>query len=254
MLVAGALGLAGSTGCEVATYEPDHVVTGTSADGSLAAAVAQFCTLLGTLNPNDPTPLADGRRQINWDGVPDAQSVPFPFSADFFNGTVSPRARGVEFATDGTGFRVSAGPGNPSLAPTLFGEIDPSYPSEFGTFSAEKLFTASGSNELSVWFFLAGSTTPAVTRGFGAIFADVDDSANAWISFRSGDGSDLGAWHAPAAPGQKGLSFVGTTFSEAIIGEVIVHAGDAALGSGVVEPAHDVVALDDFIYGEPQPR
>jgi len=156
-MLGAAMGLLGSTGCDPAVLlAPDHVFAGTTADGSLATAVGDFCTALGTLNPNDPTPFADGRRQINWDGVPDAQSAPFGFPGDFFNGTASPRARGVVFATDGAGFRVSAGPGNPSAAPILFGDIDPTYPAQFGTFSAEKLFTASGSNELTVHFFVAG--------------------------------------------------------------------------------------------------
>jgi len=48
------------------------------------------------------------RREINWDGVPDAQADPNPFSANFFN-VNSPR--GVVFNTPGTGFLVSANAG-----------------------------------------------------------------------------------------------------------------------------------------------
>src|SRR3954454_6759684 len=41
------------------------------------------------------------RREINWDGVPDAQADPASLNGNFFN-TNSPR--GVVFATPGSGF------------------------------------------------------------------------------------------------------------------------------------------------------
>ena len=45
------------------------------------------------------------RREINWDGVPDANADANPLPANFFN-VNSPR--GVVFSTPGTGFLVSA--------------------------------------------------------------------------------------------------------------------------------------------------
>src|SRR5262245_19777630 len=44
------------------------------------------------------------RREINWDGVPDAAAAPNNMPADFFN-VNSPR--GAVFSTPGTGFQVS---------------------------------------------------------------------------------------------------------------------------------------------------
>src|SRR3954470_4276324 len=89
------------------------------------------------------------RREINWDGVPDIFSDPNALPANFFN-VNSPR--GVVFSTPGTGFLVSANAGG--ATPILFG-----FPSDFQTFSAQKLFTAVNSNITDVQFFLPGTNT-----------------------------------------------------------------------------------------------
>src|SRR2546423_7222087 len=65
------------------------------------------------------------RREINWDGVPDALSAPSLLPANFFN-VNSPR--GVVFSTPGTGFEVSA---NAGIAPVDFGNINGTYPGNF---------------------------------------------------------------------------------------------------------------------------
>src|SRR5678809_1579771 len=69
------------------------------------------------------------RREINWDGVPDAFSAPNNLPANFFN-LNSPR--GVVFSTPGTGFQVSA---NAGVAPIDFGNINATYPGTFAPFS-----------------------------------------------------------------------------------------------------------------------
>ena len=84
------------------------------------------------------------RREINWDGVPDALSAPNLLPANFFN-VNSPR--GVIFATPGTGFQVSA---NAGVAPIQFDNIDPTYSATFEPFSSQRLFTSLGSNILDV--------------------------------------------------------------------------------------------------------
>src|SRR5437899_10164286 len=105
------------------------------APGDIQSTVDAYRTSLGTLNPNVVGSFGSGRREINWDGVPDALSAPNNLPANFFN-VNSPR--GVVFATPGTGFQVSA---NAGVVPVEFGNVDPSYPSTFAAFSAQRLFT-----------------------------------------------------------------------------------------------------------------
>ena len=113
------------------------------------------------------------RREINWDGVPDAFSDPNPLPANFFNFN---SARGAVFSTPGTGFLVSA---NAGLAtPTLFG-----FPSDFQAFSAQKLFTAVNSNITDVRFFVPGTLLATTTSAFAAIFVDVEAAALTRIEF-----------------------------------------------------------------------
>src|SRR6476659_8611043 len=80
------------------------------------------------------------RREINWDGVPDAFAAPNNLPANFFN-VNSPR--GAVFSTPGTGFQVSA---NAGIAPIQFDNIAPTYSQTFEPFSPQRLFTSLGSN------------------------------------------------------------------------------------------------------------
>jgi len=130
----------------------------------IQAMVEAFRTDLGFLNANVAGSFGSGRREINWDGVPDALSAPNLLPGNFFN-VNSPR--GVVFSTQGTGFQVSANVANASGTPIEFGNLNLSYPGQFDTFSAQRLLTAIGSNIVDVSFFLPGSTTAALTRGFG---------------------------------------------------------------------------------------
>src|SRR5215218_103219 len=52
---------------------------------AIQGAVDQFRADLGTLNPNNGQSFKSGRREINWDGVPDNFSAPNFMPNDFFN-------------------------------------------------------------------------------------------------------------------------------------------------------------------------
>jgi hypothetical protein len=191
------------------------------------------------------------RREINWDGVPDAASAPNNLAANFFN---SNSPRGVVFSTPGSGFQVSA---NSGVAPVEFDNIDPSYSADFAPFSAQRLFTALGSNVVDVNFFAPGTNTPALTRGFGSVFTDVDRANTTSIELFDASNASLGSFIVPTSIGNESLSFLGVSFPTAVISRARITNGNTALAAGVTDQqgdSRDLVVMDDFIYGEPTPE
>ncbi len=219
-----------------------------SAAGANAAAIQgtvdTFRTSLGAVNPNVAGSFGSGRREINWDGVPNALAAPNNLPGNFFNAN-SPR--GVVMATPGTGFQLSA---NAGVAPVEFGNIDPSYPGIFATFSAQRLFTALGSNVTDVNFFIPGSATAALTNGFGVVFTDVDLAITSSLQFFDAESQSLGNFFVPNFVGDETLSFLGVIFDEGhVVSRVRITSGNQILAAGNTQT--DLVVMDDFIYGEP---
>lgn len=211
------------------------------ATGDLTQALAEFRASLGDpLNLVVPGEQATGRREINWDGVAGAVLNVDSFPGDFF------RARGQIFTTRGTGFRVS----DNALA-----DLNPAYASQFAAFSPTKIFIAVGSRALTVDFVVAGSTTPARVNGFGVVFSDVDRAHSTTLAFFDARGRLLREVHAPRRSDAAGFSFVGVTFSSPIVARVRIKSGQAAItGRNEDISAYgkaDLVAMDDFISGEP---
>jgi hypothetical protein len=213
-------------------------------------------------NGNNPGPLTTGRREINWDGgnpnVLDTTAPVTPFNV--FRNT-----RGSQFTTPGLGLSQAPPSGGPQggLA-VLFG--NPTYAKIFRTFSPSRLFTPVGSNITEGLFFIPGTngTVPATVRGFGAVFTDVDQPdgsgpggkrgnrhASTLIEYFGADGRLLFSSFVPASPGDGNLSFFGIVFDDARIARVRIETGDVAPGPND-DRHHDIVMMDDFIYGEPQ--
>jgi hypothetical protein len=231
---------------------------GDATPASITGARDQFRTDLGggTVAGSNGS-FGDLRREINWDGVPDGFSAPNNLPPNFFN---SNSPRGAEFSTPGSGVQVSANNGVP---PVEFGNIDPSYSSTFGVFSAQRLFTAVDSNVVDVSFFLPGTSTPALVSGFGSVFTDVDLTSSTKIEFFDASNASLGVYNVPAGTvGSESLSFLGVSFTEGpVISHVQITSGNAALGAGVIDGAPlgpynvtDVVVMDDFLYAAPVPE
>ena len=181
------------------------------------------------------------RREINWDGVPDARADSNPLPANFFN-VNSPR--GVVFSTPGSGFLVSANAG--AATPVLFG-----FANDFATFSAQRLFTAVNSNITDVSFFVAGTSTAATTTAFGSIFTDVEMVGGTQMEFFDETGA-LFLTRSVLISGNQGLSFLGAQVSGGAISRVRITSGvnTIAANGQLGNPNDDVVAMDDFIYAE----
>jgi len=224
---------------------PGPLATVYTATGAIAAKVDEFRNVLGAANGAIAGEQTTGRREINWDG---AGANPFDnknnFPADFFNTNVK---AGAVFTTSGTGFRNDS---------TDFAEINPEYAAQFTFFSANKIFAPIGSNQLDQLFEVAGQPTPAVTRGIGIVFSDVDLADKTTIQLFAQDGSSLGTFPAPVRSDAAGLSFLGVTFADALIARVRITLGTGALGAGVNDVTDggtfDLVVVDNLIYGEPK--
>lgn len=150
--------------------------------------------------------------------------------------------RGLVSTTSGTGFEISG------LPSPEFGEINATYPGAFQFFSTPRLFSPLGTNVMDASFFVPGTSIPASVFGFGAVFTDVDLANTSSLEFFNLANQSLGTFFVPIF--NNGLSFLGVTFTDAI-GRVRITTGNTALGPND-GGATDVVALDDFIYSEPQ--
>jgi hypothetical protein len=228
---------------------------------SIQNTVEQYRTALdvsgGKNNNNDPGPIANGHREINWDGGGSATTIT---GTPLTNFRVN---RGGLFTTTGTGFVQAPLAG---LADTFHNQT---YASIFQPFSLQRLFSAIDSNVTETTFFVPGpgaDTKPATTRGFGAVFSDVDlpdgsgpgnkngnRQASTKIECFGTDGGLLFSSFVPASPGDGSLSFFGIVYSDARIARVRITSGDAAPGPND-DGTHDIVMMDDFLYGEPQPQ
>jgi hypothetical protein len=239
---------------------------------AIQSTVDAFRAALGELNNgNDPGPLAVGRREINWDGGGGNLTTTDPVTPfDVFLNT-----RGARFTTKGTGLTQAPPVADPVQFPPggLAGLFNnPTYGDIFSTFSLERLFSPVNSNITEGFFFVPGTfdpktneAQPATVSGFGAVFTDVDqqDGSRSGRHHRSRRTSTLIRYYdaddkllfravVPASPGDGSLSFFGIVFDDARIARVRITTGNVAPGPDDAKK-HDVVMMDDFLYGEPQP-
>jgi hypothetical protein len=221
---------------------------------SIQSTVDAYRAFLGDPNNgNAPGPIANGRREINWDGGgSDATTDPVtPFNT-FLN------TRGAQFTTPGIGLSQAppSGGAQGGLAVLL---NNPTYGVIFTAFSQLRLFTAVGSKITEGQFFVPGTngTIAAGVSGFGAVFTDVDKpngdksgKNSTVIEYFDAEGKLLFTALVPASPGFGSLSFYGIAFKNPRIARVRIRSGDGK--PGVNDDKKDVVMMDDFIYSEPQ--
>ena len=224
---------------------------------SIQGTLDAYRAALGGLNNNsNPGPLTSGRREINWDGGnPNVMATTDPVTP--FNTFLN--TRGSQFTTPGKGLSQAT----PTGLATLFN--NPTYTNTFAAFSPSRLFTPVGSNVTEGLFFIPGSNggMPAAVRGFGSIFTDVDQpdgseggrhpshEASTLIEYFDKNGKEIFSSNVPSSPGDGNFSFLGIVFDDARIARVRITTGDTRLGRND-DANHDIVVMDDFIYGEPQ--
>jgi hypothetical protein len=229
----------------------------TSASGPLPSdiqtAVNNFRTSIALGGGNNGVGggiFTNGFRNINWDGIPDSFAEPNTLFGNFFNAN-SPR--GLLMRTPGAEFLVSADSDNPTGNLPEFGSIEPTYPGIFQTFSPERLFVAFGSTITDNFFFVPSSPeTKASIFGFGVVFTDVDIFGSTSLEFFDVSNRSVGAFNVPVQ--NNGLSFLGVSFDAGErIAVVRIIAGNTPIDAGVIDGGGiDVVAMDDFMYSEPQ--
>lgn len=220
-----------------------------SGSGDITSQLAQFRTLLGDQLNTTPNQTI-GRREINWDAVPLANTNVGGFPLDFFNSTdplvAAGRKRGFVLIDGGSSFRVDS---------SDFVDIDASYGPQFDAFSPKKTFAYLGNTVTQCAFKIPGASTDASVKGFGVIFSDVDDANSTNIEFFNGAKS-LGVFKVPVRSGSTSFSFLGVYFPEEKVTKVKITCGDGTLATGVKDKSDggtkDLVVMDDFFYDEPK--
>jgi hypothetical protein len=229
-----------------------------------ANATAQFAaykTAIGGVDNGGAGPQSTGFRTINWDGVGlGATDGVFTNEVITANHTVGIplnrfQQRGMFFndiyAVTDTSFTTE----NPGLQP----------PTQFPPFSDGKIFAMFNDNTIDFQFVQpSGPTTSpkaAATRGFGAIFLDVEKDNTTSIQYFHND-TLLGTFFVPSTTSTQ-PSFLGVLFDNPVVTSVTMTLGDGVLFSfdgTTVTPGQpdlsisgttDQVATDDFVYPEP---
>lgn len=261
------LGLLGTTLSGTQTLgQVVRSATGANA-AAIQATVNQFRVDLGANNGVGPSATPGvGRREINWDAVPDsfASGGANAFPGNFFDlpkGSPAGRIRGARFVSSG-GFEVSAdsdsnNDGTSGPVAPLFGNHTPDNADDFAAFSPERIFGLNGTSEMDVFFDVPGSPgDAAAVRGFGAVFTDVEVAGITKLDFYDLNNALLGSYDVPAfsftgSDSFDSFSFVGVSFNSPVVRRVHIKNGDFDLSLNSFG-GHDATAMDDFIYGEPK--
>jgi hypothetical protein len=234
-----------------------------SGAGSAAAlpALNAFAAAIGGANNGvAPPPATGGFRRIDWDGVSvdPRNQVSFIIVPNQSVGILPDlfQPRGVVFD------RVH------SVAQDGYVSVNSGVAGQFPAFTPPKTFSPFNNNQVTVNFVfpsVRGSpAVPAATRGFGAIFLDVETANTSSLEYFAGTTS-LGKFFVP--PGPTGEpEFLGVLFDTPVVTSVRITVGAGTM-FGFQDPAQitpgapditinratgiDQAILDDFIYAEP---
>lgn len=244
IICAGMLGLALFSSCEKDSESDVVVIKG---NGNISAKLDEFRQLLGATLNTAPGAVG-GRRELNWDGVPDSL-LGKPLPNDFFNPTgndpaLAARQRGIEYEPSGT-FMVSG---------SNFVEVNSQAAGEFTAFSGSKTFANINSDLWNIVPEVPGQDVAATVKGFGIVFSDVDVDNSTFIEFFN-DQTSLGKFYVPVHDNNSSHSFLGVYFKKERVTKIRV-GHDGVLGDGQKDitqqaGARDLIVMDDFLYDEP---
>lgn len=244
-LVTGLISIGLLVSCKKDKDNSNDVVV-IQANGDITAELNEFRQLLGS-TLNEAPGAQGGRREVNWDGIPDSL-LGKPLPQDFFN----PVGNDPALAVRQKGL-VYQSTGNFMVSNSGFAEINSQAAGQFNAFSGKITF-ANVNNEL--WDIapeIPGEATAATVKGFGIVFSDVDKAHSTFIEFFGEKGS-LGKFFVPARDNNSSFSFLGVYFKNERIRRIRVgHDGTLASGGKDISNGgtHDLVVLDDFLYDEP---
>ncbi len=224
--------------------QPEKDILLFSASGNISTKMDEFRALLGRLNTTTGNTV--GRREINWDSVPDSLTDK-PLPNNFFNptGANAPVAR-----QRGLVYQVES---EIMVSKMNFAAVNPVAASQFIPFSGNKSFAVANSNLWPIEFRVAGQTNIAAVKGLGIVFNDVDKSNSTAIEFFN-EASSLGKFFVPAHNDNSNFSFLGVYFKNKMVTKIMVsHEGILMEGEKDISQggSKDLVTLDDFIYSEP---
>lgn len=153
-----------------------------------------------------------------------------------------------------------------------FASVNPATDGEFPAFSPQNTFAMFDFNAgefedrfIEQSFVIPGTNIAAGTRGFGAIFLDVEDPQSSSIEYfgqtKSGKKVSLGKYFVPVGASGE-TQFLGVLFDNPVVTEVKLTVGSKALfsfdgktiqsfGSEDLANGIDLVATDDFVFADP---
>lgn len=260
-LIAGAIVVTGSL-CAGSAWSAPIVFSGSGA--AATTALDAFRTAIGGVK-NTAAPQASGRREINWDGVKldGTDANPNTQVVDANKTVIIPVNR---FQGQGTLFADPY-----AVSGDGFASVNGASAGQFSAFSPKNTFvmqdTTAGQFDdrfIGESFTIPGTTTGAGTRGFGAIFLDVEGAGSSIEYFgrkANGDQVSLGTFAVPIGANGE-TQFLAVLFDDAVVTDVNLTVGTNALfsfdgngfqsfGSENLARGVDLAVTDDFIFAEP---
>jgi hypothetical protein len=238
---------------------------GTGSATTAGAALANFEAAIGGSKNTAAAPQTGGFRTINWDAVKvdGTDAAAGPNSTVVINQGHTVGIALNRFQGQGTFFGAVYAVSNDGFADTN-PNVGGANPVLFPAFSPANTFAMFNDNGIDFKFVVPSSPTTApvsaATRGFGAIFLNVQ-KAGSTIEYFHGSTS-LGVLDVPINATPGAAEFAGQLFADPIVTNVVLTLGEGVIfrfngttvtSGGANSAANNLVVTDDFAYPEPVP-